>query len=306
MWTICRRRASSPSRLADNDNPGSVSSIIVQPDGAILIAGQFTAVHGVGRDGLARLYANGWLDTSFDPPADQASRAATVTNAANGGLWVARMWCGMGGCSYKLQRLNPDGSLDHSFPPASGGGWAYAMAMEPSGDILISHGRTRFAGAAGLTRFHGDPNQPRVQFMPAQDPRTGLDSFTDIVVNELAGVVTITVQRFGDTSSALTVDYATSDGTARTGLNYMTDSGTLAFAPLEVAQTITIPILDDHAFSSDLTFRVTLSHPSVGLLGMNPLTITVRVSNYTPYTFTTLAGQPGSPGSADEVGVRRG
>lgn len=45
-----------------------VRSVAVQPDGRVLIAGDFTHVHGVYRPGLARLEADGWLDPTFNPP----------------------------------------------------------------------------------------------------------------------------------------------------------------------------------------------------------------------------------------------
>src|SRR5204862_3007274 len=46
---------------------GAVSSIVLQPDGKMLIGGYFTAVNGTNRSGIARLNANGSLDSSFNP-----------------------------------------------------------------------------------------------------------------------------------------------------------------------------------------------------------------------------------------------
>src|SRR5713226_695939 len=46
---------------------GSVSWFTIQPDGRILIAGSFTNVGGLPRNGLARLLADGSVDTEFDP-----------------------------------------------------------------------------------------------------------------------------------------------------------------------------------------------------------------------------------------------
>ena len=138
------------------------------------------------------------------------------------------------------------------------------MVVEPNGDILLSHGGNLWT-PPGLTRFYANPNQPRVQFDSAE-----------IIVNELSGIATVTIQRLGDSSNALTVDYATRGGTARAGLSYVATRGTLAFAPLEVIKTISIPILDDRVFNNNLTVRVTLSRPTGGLLGLNPLTVTIR------------------------------
>ena len=43
------------------------TSIVVQPDGKILIGGSFTSVNGTNRNHIARLNADGSLDSSFNP-----------------------------------------------------------------------------------------------------------------------------------------------------------------------------------------------------------------------------------------------
>ena len=59
-------------------------------------------------------------------------------------------------------------------------------------------------------------------------------------------------------SSPVTVDYATSDGTAAAGADYAARSGTLVFAPGETAKTVSVPVLDDaHDEGSEtLTFML--------------------------------------------------
>ncbi len=47
---------------------GPVRCVTRQPDGRLLIAGEFTAYNGVRRAGLARLEADGSLDLTFSPP----------------------------------------------------------------------------------------------------------------------------------------------------------------------------------------------------------------------------------------------
>src|SRR5262249_8703829 len=46
---------------------GPVNSIALQPDGKLLIGGEFTRVNGNSRTGIARLNPDGTLDGSFDP-----------------------------------------------------------------------------------------------------------------------------------------------------------------------------------------------------------------------------------------------
>jgi methionine-rich copper-binding protein CopC len=99
-----------------------------------------------------------------------------------------------------------------------------------------------------------------------------------ISVNENAGTATIIVTRSGNTSNAVSVNFATSDGTAVAGVNYTAASGTLNFGVGETSKTFVVTVLDDGAVSDDLTVNLTLSSPTNGAvisggLGTAQLTI---------------------------------
>ncbi len=76
--------------------------------------------------------------------------------------------------------------------------------------------------------------------------------------------IDLTVRRGVDLGSALTVDYATSDGTAKTGADYTVVAGTLVFAADELEKKITITVLDDAVAEDDKTFQITLKNPGAG------------------------------------------
>src|SRR5690606_18273899 len=82
-------------------------------------------------------------------------------------------------------------------------------------------------------------------------------------VNESAGTATFTVRLNGQTEKAVSVDYATADGTAKAGSDYVAKTGTLTFAPGETTKTITVAITDDTVFEGDTaeTFLVKLLNP---------------------------------------------
>ena len=65
-------------------------------------------------------------------------------------------------------------------------------------------------------------------------------------------------------TEAVTVDYATSDGTATAGTDYTAQSGTLTFSPGETAKTISVPIANDSVDDDRETVTLTLSNPSTG------------------------------------------
>src|SRR4030095_12273277 len=48
---------------------GPVNAIVVQPDGKLIIGGQFTTVKGLARRNIARLNADGSGDSNFTPGA---------------------------------------------------------------------------------------------------------------------------------------------------------------------------------------------------------------------------------------------
>ena len=60
----------------------------------------------------------------------------------------------------------------------------------------------------------------------------------------------------------VTVDYATSDGTAKAGEDYTAKSGTLTFSRGETAKTVAVTVLDDAIDEGEETFTLTLSNPS--------------------------------------------
>ena len=60
---------------------------------------------------------------------------------------------------------------------------------------------------------------------------------------------------------AVSVDYATADGTAGAGADYTAASGTLTFAPGETAKTVAVAILDDAIDEGKEKFTLRLSNP---------------------------------------------
>jgi hypothetical protein len=81
-------------------------------------------------------------------------------------------------------------------------------------------------------------------------------------VGEGDGSATITVTRTGDASNAVTVDYATSDGTAVQRTKYTTANGTLSFAAGQLSQTFSVLITDEAYVGGNQTVNLTLSNPS--------------------------------------------
>ena len=75
------------------------------------------------------------------------------------------------------------------------------------------------------------------------------------------GTLGFVVTLSGSTARAVTVDYATADGSALAGDDYRTASGTLALAPGESSAIVPVDIVDDETYEPDETFLVRLSSP---------------------------------------------
>ncbi|QEF99255.1 FG-GAP repeat protein [Stieleria maiorica] len=87
----------------------------------------------------------------------------------------------------------------------------------------------------------------------------GADSYA---VDEDAGTASIDVIRGGGSDGRVTVNYATSNGTADAGQDYTATTGTLEFLDGETVKTIAIPITEELVGEGDETFQVTLSSPT--------------------------------------------
>ncbi|HTY39447.1 MAG TPA: Calx-beta domain-containing protein [Bacteroidota bacterium] len=68
-------------------------------------------------------------------------------------------------------------------------------------------------------------------------------------------------------TQTVTVAYATANGTALAGQDYVAASGTVTFAPGTTSATITVKVKGDRKKESNETFSVNLSNPSNGLFG---------------------------------------
>ena len=105
-------------------------------------------------------------------------------------------------------------------------------------------------------------------------------SVADAQAYEAAGATVDFAVTLGRASGeTVTVDYATSDGTAVAGSDYTETSGTLSFAAGETAKTVPVPVLDDGHDEDEETFTLTLSNPSGANAWLKDATATGTIEN---------------------------
>ena len=91
--------------------------------------------------------------------------------------------------------------------------------------------------------------------------------------------------------AAVTVDYVTSDVTARAGEDYTSASGTLTFAAGERSKTIEVGVLDDAHDEGEETLTLTLSNPSGAYLADATATGTIENSDHMPKAWMVRFGR---------------
>jgi len=116
---------------------GMVRKIVVQPDGRIIIAGLFDTVNGETRNNIARLNADGTLDTSFNP--NVSDMVWELLRQDDGKIIIAGYFTEVGGTVLNhIARLNADGSVDTSFDAGIGAALdVYCGILQTDGKILL-------------------------------------------------------------------------------------------------------------------------------------------------------------------------
>jgi len=151
-------------------NRANARGSALQPDGKILVGGQFTVAGGLARAGVARFNAGGTPDAGFD--AGNISVAEGLLTTETGGtINVIKVYPDgkilisgtfrrdeEGGIIKTIERLNPDGSRDATFrSPIIEAGIGDAE-IQPDGKIVVVGYFTSIAGAARqrIARLNAD------------------------------------------------------------------------------------------------------------------------------------------------------
>lgn len=109
-------------------------------------------------------------------------------------------------------------------------------------------------------------------------------------VDESAGTLTLTVLRSGGSAGAVSIAYATSNGSAQTPDDYTAVSGTLSFADGQSSRTLAITLDNDALDEADENFTVTLSNPTGGATLGSPASATVTIVDDDPTPTVTIHG----------------
>ena len=166
LGTVClcaagRCHGGSPGQLDLSFRPGrgingAVHAIAAELEGRVVIGGDFTLVRGAFRSRIARLNADGSADLSFNPGTGPDQGVRLVALQADHKAIIAGLFTSVNGVGcLGLARLNPDGSVDHSFGPGAADSTNLScLVLQPDGKVLVAGG----TGPAGyfVRRLNGN------------------------------------------------------------------------------------------------------------------------------------------------------
>ena len=174
---------------------------------------------------------------------------------------------------------------------APGTGWTFleARAINDRGQIVGTgtnpSGQTR---AFLLTPSNAGPSpcDPTPTPTPTPTPVPGTLQFSTAAytVGENGIAATINVTRTGGDDGAVSVNYATSNGTAAAGAEYTAASGTLNFADGDTSESFQVFVADDALDETDKTVNLSLSVPGGGatLGAQSTAVLTINDDEATP------------------------
>lgn len=101
---------------------GGIRTLVLQPDGKILVSGTFSSFNGINRNSTVRLNPNGSVDTSFADVVGNATRLDFCGGQTDGAIFVCGDFSAVNDVPRRrIARLNQNGTLDLTFDLASTG-----------------------------------------------------------------------------------------------------------------------------------------------------------------------------------------
>ena len=126
---------------------GIVRAIALQPDGDLIVGGDYLYFNGVSLPYLTRLKPDGTIDALFNLGSSVDGKVYTTVLQANGKIIIGGSFTAYNGTAVgRLIRLNSNGSLDTSFNTNLGftNSIVYATAQQTDGKIIVVGSFTKF------------------------------------------------------------------------------------------------------------------------------------------------------------------
>jgi|694.fasta_scaffold133359_2 uncharacterized delta-60 repeat protein len=158
------RRLNSNGTVDSTFNTGSgfnyyVKSIAVQPDGKIIVVGDFSIFNGEQHHGIVRLLPNGNIDTTFNTGEGFNGTARSISIQQDGKIIVGGYFGSYNVISaWGIVRINTDGSYDSTFNTGFSINNVNSLAIQTDGKIIAGGYKSYFVNShlTNLIRFNVD------------------------------------------------------------------------------------------------------------------------------------------------------
>ncbi len=148
------------SFITDTGFDHYVYSLTIQPDGKILVGGDFTSYSGVTANYIIRLNSDGSIDNTFVTGTGFNQPVITITLQPNGKILVGGAFTSYSGItSNRIIRLNSDGSIDNTFVTGTGFDfYVYSLTIQSDSKILVGGYFTSYSGVTAnyIIRLNSD------------------------------------------------------------------------------------------------------------------------------------------------------
>lgn len=131
-------------------NFDNVMSITLQPDGKIIIGGNFSEYDGISSNKIVRLNSDGSIDSSFNPGTGFSNIVTSTTLQGDGKIIVGGNFSAFNGNVTKyITRLNSDGSIDESFNVGINKGFdnrVHCVKIQSDDKIIVGGNFSEYSG----------------------------------------------------------------------------------------------------------------------------------------------------------------
>ena len=143
----------TPPNMAHPGADSVVYALTVQPDGKTVVAGDFVNFNATSRGRIARMNANGSLDTSFNPGSGANDFIGALAQTASGQFIIGGGFTSYNGTQRtRLARVNANGTLDTTFSAGLGADAnVWALAVQADGKVIVGG---EFTAMSGQSRPH--------------------------------------------------------------------------------------------------------------------------------------------------------
>ncbi|MFN8297880.1 MAG: T9SS type A sorting domain-containing protein [Chitinophagales bacterium] len=126
----------------------SAYSVVLQPDGKVIIGGNFTSFAGTPATRIVRLNTNGTIDATFNTGSGFNNAVVKLLLQPDGKVVAGGAYTTFNNVlANRISRLNPNGSADNTFNTSAGfNNHVQSLALQTDGKIVVGGSFTSFNG----------------------------------------------------------------------------------------------------------------------------------------------------------------